>query len=90
MGNRSINQMFSTREIFDAVPSVKESMTKNAMEDLTACLHYSDDWEVMGDGEWEDMYDDPKVEADVSTVLNFWRPERAQCASPGLPVPFPD
>jgi hypothetical protein len=43
MGNRSIQQIFCTREIFNAVPSIQASMTKNALEDLTGCLHYSDD-----------------------------------------------
>jgi len=70
MSNRSIDQMFLTREIFDAVPSLQASMTKNALEDLTACLHYSDDWDVMSDDDWEDTYGDPKVEADVSTAAH--------------------
>ena len=48
MRYRSINQIISTRGIFDAVPSVQASMTKNALEDLTTSLHYSDDWDVMG------------------------------------------
>jgi hypothetical protein len=49
MGNRSIDQIFcSKREYFNAVPPIQVSMmTKNALEDLTGCLHYSDDWEVM-------------------------------------------
>jgi hypothetical protein len=42
-GGRSIEQIFSTREILDAVPSIQASMTKGVLEDLTACLHYSDD-----------------------------------------------
>ena len=50
MGNRSIKQIFCTREIFNAVPSIQASMTKNAMEDLTSCLHYSDDWIPEDDG----------------------------------------
>jgi hypothetical protein len=66
MGNCSIKQIFCTREIFNAVPSIQAAMTKNALEDLTACLHYSDDWDLMGDGEWDHTYDDPKVEADAS------------------------
>ena len=70
MGNWSIDQMFSTREIFDSVPSVQALMMKNALEDLTACLHYSDDWDVMSDGDWEDTYDDSKLEADVSTAAH--------------------
>jgi hypothetical protein len=68
MGNRSINQIFCTSEIFNAVPSIQAAMTKNAMEDLTSCLHYSDDWELMGDGVWADTYADAKVEADESTA----------------------
>jgi hypothetical protein len=44
-GNRSIEQIFCTREFFNAVPPIQESMPKNGLEDLTICLHYSDDWE---------------------------------------------
>ena len=65
-GGRSIEQIFCTRDIFNAVPSIKAAMTKGALEDLTACLHYSDDWE--SDGDWDDIYDDIKVEADPSTA----------------------
>ena len=67
-GNRSIEQMFCTRDIFNAIPSIQASMTKNCLEDLTACLHYSDDWLLMGDGVWSDYYDDPKVEAKPGTA----------------------
>jgi hypothetical protein len=42
-GGRSIDQIFSTREILDAVPSILAAMTKGALQDLTTCLHYSDD-----------------------------------------------
>jgi hypothetical protein len=71
MGKRSIDQIFCTREIFNAVPSIQASMTKNSMEDLTKCLHYSDDWELMGDGIWSDTtYDDPKVIADPFTAVH--------------------
>jgi hypothetical protein len=60
-----IEQIFCTREFFNAVPSIQASMTKNAMEDLTGCLHYSDDWELMREGAWSDTYNDPKVAADA-------------------------
>ena len=66
-GGRSIEQIFSTREALDAVAPIKAAMTKGALEDLTACLHYSDDWEC-DDGDWDDTYDDAKVEADESTA----------------------
>ena len=49
-------------------PFYQASMTKNAMEDMTSCLHYSDDWEFMGDGDWDDIYDDPQVLANPSTA----------------------
>jgi hypothetical protein len=45
-------------------------MTKNAMEDLTSCLHYSDDWELMGNDIWSDTYDDPRVIADPFTAVH--------------------
>jgi hypothetical protein len=38
-GGRSIKQIFSTREILEAVPSIQAAMTKGALEDLTAGLH---------------------------------------------------
>ena len=66
MGHRSIEQIYSSREFFDAVPPIQECMPKNALEDLTVCLHYSDDWEC--NDNWEDIYDDPKVEADPGTA----------------------
>jgi hypothetical protein len=69
MGNISIEQIFSTREIFNAIPSIQVSMTKNAyLEEMTGCLHCNDDWELMGDGVWADTYIDAKVEADSSTA----------------------
>jgi hypothetical protein len=63
-GNRSIEQFFCSREIFNAVPPIQAAMPKNALEDLTVCLHNSDDWECKDD--WGDIYYDPKVEADAS------------------------
>jgi hypothetical protein len=36
------------------------------LDDLTACLHYSDDWE--SDGNWNDIYVDVKVKADEPTA----------------------
>jgi hypothetical protein len=48
-GNRLIEQIFCTREIFYAVPSIQASMTKYALKDLTGCLHYSDDWDFKWD-----------------------------------------
>jgi hypothetical protein len=66
MGNRSIIQIFSTRDIFNAIPSIQASMTKNCLEDLTTHLHYSDDWEC--DCDWDLIYPDPKVEAEPGTA----------------------
>ena len=68
VGGRSIDQIFSTREIMDAVPSIREAMTKAALEDLTTCLHYSDDWDPECGGDWDDIYDDPKVVAPPGTA----------------------
>jgi hypothetical protein len=67
-GGRSIEQIFSTREILEAVPSVQAAMTKCALEDLTTCLHYSDDWIPKDGGVWDDLYPDPKVVAPPSTA----------------------
>jgi hypothetical protein len=65
-GGQSIEQIYSTREVFDAVPSIQASMTKSTLQDLTACLHYSDDWEC--DDDWGGIYDYVKVEADASSA----------------------
>ena len=35
--------------IFNAIPSIQASMTEKTLEGLTICLHYSDNWELMGD-----------------------------------------
>jgi hypothetical protein len=71
-GGRSIDQIFSTREILDDVPSIpiQAAMTKGASEDLTTCLHYSDDWDPEDDGVWGDIYDDAKVVAHPSTATH--------------------
>jgi hypothetical protein len=67
-GGRSIVQIFSTREILDAVPSIQAAMTKSALQDLTTCLHYSDDWDPKDNGVWDDIYYDAKVVAPPSTA----------------------
>ena len=67
-GYPSNNQMFSTREIFDAVEPVKNSMPQSAMEDLSRCLHFADDWEDAEDEEWEQKYNDIKEEAVDTTA----------------------
>ena len=41
-GGRSIEQIFDTREIMNAVQLIQASMPTGALEDLTSCLHYSD------------------------------------------------
>jgi hypothetical protein len=69
-GGRSIEQIFSTREILDAVPSIQASMTKGALQDLTTCLHYGDDWDPKENGVWDDIYKDPKVVADEGTATH--------------------
>ena len=47
MGNWLIEEIFCTGEIFIAILLIQVSMTKNALENLTGCLHYSKDWELM-------------------------------------------
>jgi hypothetical protein len=59
-----LNRSFVQENYSNAVPPIQESMPNNALEDLTICLQYSDDWECNDD--WNDIYDDPKVEADTS------------------------
>ena len=68
--NSSIDNMWSVREILDAVPSVKESMPQDAYKDLYRCMHFVDDWEADTDSEWEEYFMDPKVEADDDTATH--------------------
>jgi hypothetical protein len=56
--------------ILDAVPLIQVAMTKGALEDLTACLFYSDDWDTEDDSDWDDIYDDAKVDTHPSTATN--------------------
>ena len=44
-GNRSINQMYSTAEYFDAVGPMKESVPQDELKDPICCMHFSDDWD---------------------------------------------
>ena len=50
----SINNMWSVREILDAVPCVKELMPQDADRDLYHCMHFVDDWEADSYSEWEE------------------------------------
>ena len=53
------------------VRPIQVSMPKGALEDLTSCLHYSDDWDPEDDGVQDAIiYDDPKVIADPSTAIH--------------------
>jgi len=62
----------------DAVPSIQAAMTKCALEDLSAYLHFSDDWNPVDDGVWDDIYDDPKVVADPSTATHRFKHGRLE------------
>ena len=66
--NSSNIQMFSTREIFDVVEPVKNSLTLDAMRDLTRCLHFADDWEEEEEEEWDEKYGVSKEEAPDTTA----------------------
>ena len=67
-GSPSNIQMFSTREIFDAVEPVKNSLTLDAMKDLRRYLHFADDGEEEEEEEWEETYGDSKEEAPDTTA----------------------
>jgi hypothetical protein len=43
-------------------------MTKGAIQDLTTCLHYSDNWDPKENGIWDDIYDDVKMVNPPSTA----------------------
>ena len=60
-GNKSILDIWSTRSVHKANPSIKECMPQDAFKDLCRCMHFADDWEG-GDLRWNEKYDDAKVE----------------------------
>ena len=66
--NFSIDNMWSVREILDAVPCVKEWLPQDAYKGLYRCMHFVDDWEADSDSEWEKYFIDPKVGGDGSTA----------------------
>ena len=66
-GSSSNPRMFSTRNIFDAIEPVKSCMPLDAMKDLTRCLHYTNDWDLEEDNQWETLYTNPKIEAHNET-----------------------
>ena len=78
MENQSINQMFCSREYFNAVPPIQASMPKNALEDWTSCLHYSDGWDPRNNDDWDDVYDDPKVVANSGTAPHRMKHSRLE------------
>ncbi|OEU11342.1 hypothetical protein FRACYDRAFT_245661 [Fragilariopsis cylindrus CCMP1102] len=75
---RMANGGGSDREILDDVPLIQAAMTKGASEDLTTCLHYSNDWDPKDDGVWDDLYNDPKVVADLSISTATYRLKHGQ------------
>ncbi len=58
-GFPSIEETWSTRESFDAVGAVKDSIPKDAYIDMYRCMHFSDDWELE-DEEWDEIFEDKK------------------------------
>ena len=44
-GFPSVERTWNTREPLRAVGSVKESMPKDAYQDMYRCMHFSNDWE---------------------------------------------
>jgi len=54
-GNRSVEQIWSTRCAHDAVEPVKASMCQDAWKDMARCMHFADDWDD-DDGSWNDIY----------------------------------
>ena len=54
-GNRSIDDLFSTRWAFFASGPIKESMPQDALKDLLRCMHFADNWEE-SNKEWTAKY----------------------------------
>ena len=66
--NTSVNIIWSICEVLDAVPSVKESIPKDAYKDLYCCMHIGDDWEADLDSKQDEYFSDPKVEGVNTTA----------------------
>jgi len=54
-GNRSVEQIWSTRDALDAIETIKSSMCQDAWKDMSRCIHFADDWED-DDERWNENY----------------------------------
>jgi hypothetical protein len=61
-GYPGIRECWSTRDLLDAVQLMKESMPRDAYEDMTRCLHFVDDWIDDDDEDWNSIYTDEKYD----------------------------
>ena len=49
-----MDNMWSVREVLDAVLSVKEYMPQDVYKNLDHCMHFVDDWEADLDSKWDE------------------------------------
>ena len=56
-GNKSIEEIWSTRSVHKANWPIKESMTKYAFKDLCRYMQFADDWGEEDEG-WDEKYND--------------------------------
>ena len=66
-GNKSVEDIWSTRYAFCAVGPIKESMPADAFQDLCQSMHFADDWEQEDKG-WNEIYTDGKEEPAEGTA----------------------
>ena len=66
-GNRSIDDIWSTRHAFSANGPIKESMPQDNFKDLRRCLHFANDWEE-DDDRWNKVYEHEKEAAPENTA----------------------
>ena len=60
-GFPSVEDTWSSRDALDAVGTAKESMPRAAYQEMSRCLHFTDDWEEQEHVNWDDIYVDEKV-----------------------------
>ena len=55
-GNKSIEDIWSTRSVHKANGPIEKQITKDSFKDLCRCMHFADDWEQEDEG-WDEKYD---------------------------------
>lgn len=62
-GFPSVDETRLIRESLFEIGLCSESMPKAAMQDMARCIHFTDDWDIEEDLEWDSVYPEKKRES---------------------------